>query len=596
MPDYILWLYLGAIPLFLLVVITAARRYLRRSVGKSMGPSAARSVGTASADVSQGVAELQIRMVNASSVSTPLPYAAAGIQEAKVSRRTINTAFLIPAIVFTTLVTGAMVGGMFSLHGYSKDGPLAVTYMMQWVPLVIVLWFVDLPFRTRLLVLSGYLAMGLALALFASNLRRVIQLFEATVSFQVLNPLAVVALLLIRRLRPWLLVMVGVLLFVAIGVALMNLTGMGERARERVHVKFGTWAIVYPLVFPILAMILVGWLLQRDRWKPTIVMSLGALTLVGIIFYFLHLPVVSVGLLELPANVLEILLFWAIFKGFVLLQERQWLPTQVLHSHLCWGALTLYLLALTVNGRTLFGNSWWRPWALVLSYLLYIVLLHAILHRSWRSRVSRSGKRLLLLRVFGKADQSERLLDSLDNSWRFVGRIDLVAGTDLAERALGALMLEAFLLRRTDQLFLKTGYDVRQRLANLRSGLEGDLRYPVNSVYCYASAWREVVELLAPKSDAVLMDLRGFSRRNQGCVFELTWIVQWLSLARILLLTDGSTDYAALKATVHEAWSTLPPTSPSVGQRRPLLTLVEANGSISARDGIFALLLNAAAS
>jgi hypothetical protein len=222
------------------------------------------------------------------------------------------------------------------------------------------------------------------------------------------------------------------------------------------------------------------------------------------------------------------------------------------------------------------------------------VVLHAILRRSWRARVSRSGKRLLLLRVFGNADQRERLLDWLDNSWRFVGRIDLVAGTDLAERALGALMLEAFLLRRADQLFLRTDDDVRRRLAKLCSLLEGDLRYPVNSVYCYSSAWQEAVKLLATEANAVLMDLRGFSRRNQGCVFELTWIVQRLSLARILLLTDESTDYSALEATVYEAWSTLPASSPSVGQRRPLLTFVEANGSVSARDGTLTLLLNAA--
>ena len=256
----------------------------------------------------------------------------------------------------------------------------------------------------------------------------------------------------------------------------------------------------------------------------------------------------------------------------------------------------LYLLSLALIRDSLFGRSWRLPWELVLSYLLYMLLLHLILRRSWRARVSRSGKRLLLLRVFGNADQRERLLDWLDNSWRFVGRIDLVAATDLAERALGVLMLEAFLLRRADQLFLRTDDDVRRRLVKLRSLLEGDLRYPVNSVYCYSSAWHEAVNLLASEAHTVLMDLRGFSRCNQGCVYELTWIVQRLSLARILLLTDESTDHSALEATVYEAWSTLPASSPSVDEKRPLLTLVEVDRSASARDGTLALLLNAAAS
>jgi hypothetical protein len=41
-----------------------------------------------------------------------------------------------------------------------------------------------------------------------------------------------------------------------------------------------------------------------------------------------------------------------------------------------------------------------------------------------------------LLRVFGLADQRERLLDTSDDTWRRIGRIDLIAGTETALQAL----------------------------------------------------------------------------------------------------------------------------------------------------------------
>jgi len=128
-----------------------------------------------------------------------------------------------------------------------------------------------------------------------------------------------------------------------------------------------------------------------------------------------------------------------------------------------------------------------------------------------------------LLRVFGRVDKREKLLDALDDTWRRLGRIDLIAGADLATRTMGSLMLEAFLLRRTDEQFLKTAEEVDLRLEHLHSRLEGDARYPINSVYCYATAWQHAVAYMAPKSDAVLWTCEGFTKKNQGCVFELTW-------------------------------------------------------------------------
>jgi hypothetical protein len=120
------------------------------------------------------------------------------------------------------------------------------------------------------------------------------------------------------------------------------------------------------------------------------------------------------------------------------------------------------------------GHRGWAPWAIVSAYTLYLAMFHALLRRIWAARVTHPGKRLLLLRVFGTVEKHGRLLDLLNDTWRYVGRIDLIAGTDLAVRTLGSRMLEAFLLRHADDQFLRTDEEVDRRLEKLDSRLEGD--------------------------------------------------------------------------------------------------------------------------
>lgn len=585
--DYSLFLYAAAPPLGLLTAIAIAGRLFRRRVESSMELAAGAAAPEAIEEVAANIPVLQMTKVDVSSVKVSTD-GTSGTSEARRTRRDIAMGFIAAGVVFTACSSGAIVAGIASLHRYGVDGPIAIAYMLQWVPLVVVLWVVDLPWRLRFGTLASYSAVGFILAIFASSWVRAMDLFKALLELTVLIPLAALIPLLIRRFRPWLLMLIAILFFLVIGASVVSIS--------KIDINVATsklWTFLLGAVYTATAVILVRWLLQRERWKLTTA-GLGLLIGLGLLFLYLHRPDIGMSLLGLPGNVLQVLLVWAIFKGFVMLQERQLLPAQVLHSHLCWGVLTLYLFALVSWGGNLYGQLWWERWSVVIAYGLYLLVLHVWLHRMWRSRKDRQGRRLLLLRVFGKTDQRERLLDWLDDSWRFIGRIDLIAGTDLAERTLGARMLEAFLLRRTDQMFLRTPVDVDKRLASLRLQLEGDARYPVNTVYCYASAWREAVERLAPESDAVLMDLRGFSAKNRGCIFELKWIVQRVRLSKIVLLTDASTDSGALARTISETWSALPADSPSVSESQPRL-IIAKGGAHKQKDGVFALLLNAAA-
>ena len=62
-----------------------------------------------------------------------------------------------------------------------------------------------------------------------------------------------------------------------------------------------------------------------------------------------------------------------------------------------------------------------------------------------------------------------------------------------------------------------------------------DGRYRIKEFFCYNDTWQMTMERLAAASDAVLMDLRSFSRVNQGCIFELgrlldgVWYFWWMT-------------------------------------------------------------------
>src|SRR5262249_34922916 len=154
-------------------------------------------------------------------------------------------------------------------------------------------------------------------------------------------------------------------------------------------------------------------------------------------------------------------------KTLVSLESARWATPQVLQFHLCWLFLALYMLAV-LNAEI----DSWPPGERHIAFgiyaaslIAYPVLLHGLLRATCKTCSGMTAKRLLLLRVFGSSDVRERLLDGLEDTWRRVGRVDLIAGTDLAMRTLRSWTLECFLLRRLDTQFLRTDADVDQRLA-----------------------------------------------------------------------------------------------------------------------------------
>jgi hypothetical protein len=308
-------------------------------------------------------------------------------------------------------------------------------------------------------------------------------------------------------------------------------------------------------------------------------------------------PLVLAILSSTAVSILGVLFVWVVFKVFLWLQEQgHWLTPEIIHAHFCWTFLTLCLLINSWGLRGLIlSNSGLLFSGCVAAFAFHVAALHTLLWRIRSRRPRRAPMRLLLLRIFGRADTPEDLLDALDDTWRRIGTVDLLAGSKVASRTLRSSTLEAFLLRRSNDQFLKTNEEVDKRLIHLRSEVEGDARYPLNEVNCYVSARKRAFIRLAQDADAVLMDLRGFTTRDKGCEWELSYLLKHTPLRRILLLVDGDTDQLALELEAGATWTHLPLDSPNTSNQEPELKYLSLDRQSQTDEyKLFRLLLRAA--
>lgn len=128
---------------------------------------------------------------------------------------------------------------------------------------------------------------------------------------------------------------------------------------------------------------------------------------------------------------------------------------------------------------------------------------------------------LLLLRVFALGSRSERFFDAFSKWWRRSGSISLIAGPDLITTVVEPHEFLDFVSGRLSRQFVQSEADLEQRLADLDRQPDPDGLYRVNEFFCHADTWQVTMRRLAKESDAVLMDLRSFSSKNRGSLYEL---------------------------------------------------------------------------
>jgi hypothetical protein len=165
--------------------------------------------------------------------------------------------------------------------------------------------------------------------------------------------------------------------------------------------------------------------------------------------------------------------------------------------------------------------------------------------------------------VFALGRQGEHLFSRVTTHWRHVGSVQLIAGPDLAMTTVEPHEFLDFIHGRLARRFIDGEATFGRRLAEMDLGPDRDGRYRVNDFFCFDNAWRAVVSHLARSSDAVLVDLRGFSRQNAGVVFELNTLVDAVPLERVVMAVDDTTDAAFLQETIQTARDHMSGASPN---------------------------------
>lgn len=176
---------------------------------------------------------------------------------------------------------------------------------------------------------------------------------------------------------------------------------------------------------------------------------------------------------------------------------------------------------------------------------------------------SGANPKLLLLRVFSLGKRTERLFGILATHWRYVGSILLIQGPDLAMTTIKPHEFLDFLRGRLTRLFIDGPKMFGLRTSEMDFNPDNDGRFRVNDFFCYDDTWKMVLTRLASESNAVLMDLRGFSRQNAGVIFEIKELINLVPLERVVIVTDGTTDDPFLRQTLNQAWMSMDPASPN---------------------------------
>jgi hypothetical protein len=209
------------------------------------------------------------------------------------------------------------------------------------------------------------------------------------------------------------------------------------------------------------------------------------------------------------------------------------------------------------------------PWALAAwaAYVAFRVVLAVGMRL--RPRPTGPPRRLLLLRTFGAPRRSETLLRRLGAHWRHVGTVSMIAGTDLASAVLEPHEFLDLLRGRLARRFVGNPYELRGRVAELDDEPDPDGRYRVGELFCHDDMWRPALLELLRRTDCILIDARGFTRRHEGVAHEITQLVQLVALDRVLVLVDETTDQYHLRALVDRA--RLDSTMPDAGGSLRLL-------------------------
>jgi uncharacterized membrane protein len=235
------------------------------------------------------------------------------------------------------------------------------------------------------------------------------------------------------------------------------------------------------------------------------------------------------------------------------------------------GILVLLMVWNLTRWVALESDGFLEDWVLV---TLGIATFAVFLANRWRNgrrirdrMTETSPFRLSVLWAFDSVPEEfkldmQQMIYWLRDDWQFVGDVRLLRGP-------GFLISDVMdLIRPSSWTVLTTPDQVRTSLGAehlpVRAGMTDTWRtFPARSILCHDSVWQGALDLMLADSDAILMDLRGFSRDNEGCVREIDALFDRVSVQRLIFVSDETVNRRLLRSTFGRAWARMSSSSPN---------------------------------
>jgi hypothetical protein len=172
-----------------------------------------------------------------------------------------------------------------------------------------------------------------------------------------------------------------------------------------------------------------------------------------------------------------------------------------------------------------------------------------------KRRIKQNSPTLLILRVFDLGDESKQFFERILRHWRYAGSTQMISGPDLALTTIEPHEIIAYIHGDLENNFCYDELSIKRNIASLDREPDIDSTHRVNELFCRNANWKQVLDLLAKKSDIVLMDIRRFSEKYQGCRYEVDALVRMVDLRKVLFIYDHRTDMTFTKTCFREALS-----------------------------------------
>jgi hypothetical protein len=539
LPGFVLLILIVAVPLALLASVALLRLY-RRAVLRAMRTRAhvetSESLAVERSPLIHEPAQIQLDIVVLDSASTLQKSSTADGLYAELIRGPWRASAIYAIAGLSYALVTTIIFLIATKSGFHLLGFLITFWYYAWPVIVTICLVAAATWRTRLIIFAVYFGTIVVLGALtvvnnsSSNWMEIIFLWVLT-NF----PAALLLLLFINRR------------FQAVGPLVLT---------------FMLFAVTGSVLFPRIAANNLSLL----RW----IVHLG----------------VSVGLggfgIFVGLTLLGFILFGAV--GWLVLQRiGRWYQQKKISAHsITMDAVWLLFGIFQSIGLIFEGERWFLISLLAFAiYKIVSLVGFSLLRNQFPTPQQRLN--LLMLRVFSLGKRSERLFDVLAMYWRYIGNIQLIAGPDLATTTMEPHEFLEFLSGKLARRFIDNAQALDLRISKMDLAPDYDGQFRVNDFFCHDDTWRMVLSRLVGESDAVLMDVRGFSSQNAGCIFEITELINVMLLEKVLFIIDGTTDEPFLRQTIQQSWDRMKSTSPNRLSKSGLLRMFRL-GSLQDRE------------